>query len=178
VAVFVDTGAWFAASVPSDRDHAAAAAFMRSNTDRLVTSDYIYDELLTLFRSRGQMDRAKDWVEQVRQRRLDIIEVVESDNSCSDQALLRFCGQGLELHRLHQPRAHGTIRRRAGICVRRAFSAVRHSHCFAVIARHFSRTQPPSSVLSCTQSKPARQAVKGTTIRSTKTTAVRLKRLE
>jgi predicted nucleic acid-binding protein len=79
VAVFVDTGAWFAASVPNDPDHAAAAAFLRSNSERLVTSDYIYDELLTLFRSRGQMDRAKDWVEQVSQRRLDVIEVVESD---------------------------------------------------------------------------------------------------
>ena len=90
MAVFVDTGAWFAASVPSDRDHAAAAAFMRSNTDRLVTSDYIDDELLTLFRSRGQMDRAKDWVEQVRQRRLDIIEVFESDIRAATKLFFDF----------------------------------------------------------------------------------------
>ena len=53
MAVFVDTGAWYAASVPSDTDHAAAIAFMRSNTEPLITSDYIYDELLTLFRSRA-----------------------------------------------------------------------------------------------------------------------------
>ena len=63
---------------------------MRSNTDRLVTSDYIYDELLTLFRSRGQMDRAKDWVEQVRQRRLDIIEVFESDIRAATKLFFDF----------------------------------------------------------------------------------------
>ena len=45
MAIFVDTGAWFAASVPSDPHHAAASAFLRANRERLLTSDYIYDEL-------------------------------------------------------------------------------------------------------------------------------------
>jgi predicted nucleic acid-binding protein len=79
MAVFVDTGAWYAASVPSDPDHLAAATFILSNKERLVTSDYIYDELLTLFRSRGYMDRAKDWIAQVDQRRLDIVRVTRAD---------------------------------------------------------------------------------------------------
>lgn len=79
MAVFVDTGTWCAASVPSDSDHAAATAFMRSNSDRLVTSDYIYDELLTLFQSRGHLDRAKDWVEQSRQHQWDIIRINRAD---------------------------------------------------------------------------------------------------
>jgi len=68
MAVFVDTGAWYAISVPSDPDHAAASEFMRSNRERLVTSDYIYDELLTLFRARGHIDRGCDWVNQARQQ--------------------------------------------------------------------------------------------------------------
>jgi hypothetical protein len=79
VAIFVDTGAWYAASVTSDPDHAAASVFMRSNREPLVASDYIYDELLTLFRARGHMDRAHDWANQVRQGRCEIIRITESD---------------------------------------------------------------------------------------------------
>src|SRR5262245_57363918 len=40
--------------------------------------------------------------------------------------LLHLSGQGLELHRLHQPRGDGTAGNRHRLCLRRAFSAVRH----------------------------------------------------
>jgi predicted nucleic acid-binding protein len=52
MAIFVDTGAWFAAAVPSDPDHAVAASFLAKNTESLILSDFIYGELLTLFRAR------------------------------------------------------------------------------------------------------------------------------
>jgi predicted nucleic acid-binding protein len=90
VPIFVDTGAWFAISVPSDPDHGAAVAFMRSNSDRLVTSDYVYDELLTLFRSRGQLDRAKEWVDQVQQSRLDILRISEEDVQAATDVFFKF----------------------------------------------------------------------------------------
>jgi predicted nucleic acid-binding protein len=90
VAIFVDTRAWYAASVTSDTDHAAASAFMRSKRERLVTSDYIYDELLTLFRARGHMDRAEDWVNQVRQGRCEIVHITESDVLDATDVFLRF----------------------------------------------------------------------------------------
>jgi predicted nucleic acid-binding protein len=51
---FVDTGAWYAAYVPSDPDHAAASAWLAAAFGALVTTDYIIDELLTLMRARGQ----------------------------------------------------------------------------------------------------------------------------
>ena len=51
---FVDSGAWFALMVPSDADHAAAATWMQSYSGRLLTTDYVIDETLTLLRSRGQ----------------------------------------------------------------------------------------------------------------------------
>jgi hypothetical protein len=79
VPVFVDTSAWFAASVPSDPDHRAAAKFIRNNRQRLVTSDYIYDELLTLFQIRGHVERAKDWVLQTQKRRWEIVRVSADD---------------------------------------------------------------------------------------------------
>lgn len=79
MAIFVDTGAWYAASVPSDPDHAAASSFLRSDRARLVTTNFIYDELLTLFRTRGHLERGKDWIAQVRQGRWEVVSVSVDD---------------------------------------------------------------------------------------------------
>src|SRR4051812_29565119 len=58
IGILVDTGAWFARFVPTDPDHAAAKAWMDSNTEPLITTDYVVDELLTLLRIRGEFQRA------------------------------------------------------------------------------------------------------------------------
>jgi uncharacterized protein len=52
MAVFVDTGAWFAYFVRRDPDHGAATAWVRQNRQPLVTIDYVIDELLTLTKIR------------------------------------------------------------------------------------------------------------------------------
>ena len=56
--IFVDTGAWFAAFVPNDADHAAADAWLEAITEPLVTTDYVIDELLILMKMRGEFQRA------------------------------------------------------------------------------------------------------------------------
>src|SRR3954466_9239349 len=58
--IFVDTSAWFAATVPSDSNHRAASDFLAA-TDSvlLVTSDYVFDEYLTLLKVRGEARRAQ-----------------------------------------------------------------------------------------------------------------------
>jgi predicted nucleic acid-binding protein len=56
--IFVDTGAWFAAFVPNDPDHPAADAWLATNVEPLVTTDYVIDELLTLLKIRGEYQRA------------------------------------------------------------------------------------------------------------------------
>jgi hypothetical protein len=56
--IFVDTGAWFAAFVPNDADHAMADAWLETNTELLVTADYVIDEVLTLMKIRGEFRRA------------------------------------------------------------------------------------------------------------------------
>jgi len=58
--IFVDTGAWFAAFVPSDPDHRAADAWLDANTQPLLTTDFILDELLTLLKRRGEFERAME----------------------------------------------------------------------------------------------------------------------
>ena len=62
--IFVDTGAWFASVVPSDRDHAAATRWLSQNTQPLLTTDYIIDETLTFLKTRGQTLRAMAMGEQ------------------------------------------------------------------------------------------------------------------
>ena len=56
--IFVDTGAWFASVVPSDRDHAAATRWLSQNIPLLITTDYSVDATLTLLKARGQTLRA------------------------------------------------------------------------------------------------------------------------
>jgi uncharacterized protein len=56
--IFVDTGAWFARFVASDPDHPAARDWFDRNTEPLLTTDYIVDELLTLLKVRGEFPRA------------------------------------------------------------------------------------------------------------------------
>lgn len=90
MAIFVDTGAWYATSVPSDPDHTAAVSFVASNTENLVASDYIYSELLTLFRSRGHTDRAEDWVNQIVLGRCKIVRITESDIRRATDVFFKF----------------------------------------------------------------------------------------
>ena len=56
--IFVDTGAWFARFVPSDRDHPAARDWFERNIHPLIATDYIVDELLTVLKVRGEYQRA------------------------------------------------------------------------------------------------------------------------
>jgi len=52
--IFVDTSASFASIVPDDTDHSIATAWLGSNREVLITSDFIVDETLTLLRARSE----------------------------------------------------------------------------------------------------------------------------
>ena len=56
--IFADTGGLFAAFVPNDPDYPAADAWLSANTELLVTTDYVLDELFTLLKIRGEYQRA------------------------------------------------------------------------------------------------------------------------
>lgn len=51
--IFVDTGAWYSRLVPSEVDHPRILRWLETNTEPLLTTDYVIDEPLTLLRSRG-----------------------------------------------------------------------------------------------------------------------------
>jgi len=50
--IFVDTSAWYATIDKNDRDHMAAFAKIQNLDHPLVTSNYIFDETLTLLKTR------------------------------------------------------------------------------------------------------------------------------
>lgn len=75
--IFVDTGPWFASTFPRDLRYQFTREWLLKNQDRLVTTDWIVDETLTLLRARGAGKAAVEvgidffesrlyWVETVR----------------------------------------------------------------------------------------------------------------
>ena len=56
--IFVDTGAWYAYINASDPDHPNVRAFLQSFAGRLITSNYIFDETVTLVLARLGHQRA------------------------------------------------------------------------------------------------------------------------
>ena len=50
--MFVDTGAWYALIDRKDPDHKAAVDFLSGNKVPLVTSNFVFDETVTLLNSR------------------------------------------------------------------------------------------------------------------------------
>jgi uncharacterized protein len=56
--IFIDTSAWYAASSVRDANHQEAKRFLKSLREPLITTDYVVDETLTLFRSRGENQHA------------------------------------------------------------------------------------------------------------------------
>lgn len=55
---FVDTGAWYAAYVPTDPAHAAIEPLIDGATTRLITTDFVFAESLNLLRARNEYQRA------------------------------------------------------------------------------------------------------------------------
>ena len=56
--IFVDTGGWFGSIVPTDENHEKARGWFLQNREPLITSNYVTDETLTLFKARGEYERA------------------------------------------------------------------------------------------------------------------------
>ena len=86
---FVDSGAWYAVFAEDDTNHPAAAAWMDANTDDLLTTDYILDETLTLFRSRGRFDLALVWGQDVLDGKLGTLHYLTRDEIAAAWGVFR-----------------------------------------------------------------------------------------
>lgn len=56
--VFVDTGVWFALLVAKDPHHKRTTHWFETLSERVITSDYVVDETLTLLLMRGERAKA------------------------------------------------------------------------------------------------------------------------
>lgn len=78
--IFVDAGAWYALATPSDPDHDSAKLLAASINEPFVTSDYIVDELLTLFLVRRQKSKGIERLHDVLEcGGTDLVRVDETD---------------------------------------------------------------------------------------------------
>jgi len=93
--IFVDTGAWFAFSVPSDPNHPVASAWLRSNNSTLLTTDYVVDETLTSLRARGESQRAVEAGEAFFEGSLAVVlKITEDDLLAGWQVFKQFRDKG------------------------------------------------------------------------------------
>jgi hypothetical protein len=88
VQYFVDSSAFYAAKDPSDRRYAEAVAFMervrKTPNLRLVTSNFILDETLTLIRMKLGHQAAVQFGQQIRESR--IVEVIRITEALEERA--------------------------------------------------------------------------------------------
>lgn len=77
-AVFVDTGVWYALTDREDPDHVAVSQALREHRSRLLTSNYILDETLTLVRFRLGWNIARQLGETLRVGGLARVERISS----------------------------------------------------------------------------------------------------
>ena len=76
--VFVDTGAWYAMTDRKDRDHESVVSALRENRGRLLTSNYVLDETLTLVRFRLGWRVSRELGEQLRTSNLTRLERISA----------------------------------------------------------------------------------------------------
>lgn len=92
--IFVDTGAWYAAEVEDDPNHAAARRFLsqlaRGTHGALLTTDYVLDEAMTLLRSRRGPSSATSFLDKVRSS--GSVKVAWVDGSLFEKGLEVFRG--------------------------------------------------------------------------------------
>ena len=86
---FVDTGAWVALFVDADAQHEAAREWVDSNRDRLVTSDYVVDEVLTLINTRFRKQTALQAGQALFGERLSALIYLTEDDVARAWALFR-----------------------------------------------------------------------------------------
>ena len=78
--ILVDTGAWYALVDKKDPDHSAAALFLKNNKVPLLTTNFIFDEIVTLLRRRLGWSIAGDFGRQLKDSRLTTLVAVQREN--------------------------------------------------------------------------------------------------
>jgi hypothetical protein len=88
--IFVDTSAFYAIEDSSDKNHEKAMSILNDMTEgkmkvtRLYTSNYVFDEALTLLRTQLSHEAAVSWGERIRKSK--VIAVLRIDEKDEEEA--------------------------------------------------------------------------------------------
>lgn len=89
--LFVDTGAWYALVDKNDPDHKEAASFIRNNQIPLLTTNFVFDETITLLRSRLVWSVAKEFGQRLKDSRfVSLIAVKDEDEEKAWEIFLKY----------------------------------------------------------------------------------------
>jgi len=96
--VFVDTGGWYAAADSRDRHHGNVARWLRRNALPLVTSDYVFDETVTLIRMELGHPAAVHFGDNIRaSAAVQIASVTREDSAAAWETFKKFDDQKFSL---------------------------------------------------------------------------------
>jgi predicted nucleic acid-binding protein len=90
--IFVDTSAWYAVEVEDDVNHEAAFKFLSNIASGKhgvsITTDYVLDEVLTLLRSRRDLDSATLFIDKIKKSKS--VRLFWIDEGLFEKALVIF----------------------------------------------------------------------------------------
>lgn len=89
--LFVDTGAWYAVVDKKDPDHKYAGHFLKNNKIPLLTTNFVFDETITLLRSRLGWSIARDFGQRLKGSSfVSIIAVRDEDEDRAWEIFLKY----------------------------------------------------------------------------------------
>jgi uncharacterized protein len=92
--IFVDTGAWYALVDKNDPDHPEAASFLKNNKIPLLTTNFIFDETITLLRRRLGWIIAGEFGKRLKDSRFaTLVAVQRKDEERAWELFLKFKDQ-------------------------------------------------------------------------------------
>lgn len=89
--LFVDTGAWYALVDRNDPDHKEAVSFIKNNKIPPLTTNFVFDEAVTLLRSRIGWNVAKEFGQRLKDSRfVSLISVKDEDEEKAWEIFLKY----------------------------------------------------------------------------------------
>jgi predicted nucleic acid-binding protein len=89
--VFVDTGGWYALVDGKDPDHSEVRACLNNHQGKLVTSNFVFDETITLLRYRLGWDVANEVGENLRGGNIaQVHRITPADEDAAWQVFSRY----------------------------------------------------------------------------------------
>lgn len=81
--VFVDSGALFSIVAKNDLEHKRAAGYFTSAKEIFITTDYIFDEFITLVRMKISHDIAVEIGEKIREGLIKLVDISPQDREAA-----------------------------------------------------------------------------------------------